>query len=71
VTGISLAGTSAKYFAQTNNCPATLAAGASCTIDVTFAPTVAGSKSAQLRIATSAKSTALSVTLSGTGVLLP
>lgn len=71
VTGISLAGTSAKYFAQTNNCPATLAAGASCTIDVTFAPTVAGSKSAQLRIATSAKSTALSVTLSGTGVLSP
>lgn len=71
VTSIGLTGTSAKYFTQSNDCPATLAAGATCRIDVRFVPAVAGSKSAQLKIATSATSTALSVALSGTGVVTP
>jgi len=68
VSSIGLTGTNAKYYAQTNNCPANLAAGASCTIGVTFKPTVTGSKSATLSIATSATSTPLKVTLSGTGL---
>jgi hypothetical protein len=71
IDGITLTGTSAKYFAQTNDCPASLAAGASCTIGVTFTPTVTGSKSATLRIATSATATPLGVSLKGTGVLPP
>jgi hypothetical protein len=71
IDGITLTGTSAKYFAQTNDCPASLAAGASCTIGVTFTPTVTGSKSATLRIATSATATPLGVSLRGTGVLPP
>ena len=39
-------------YTQTNNCPlspGTLAAGASCTIAVTFTPAVLGSRSATLR----------------------
>ncbi len=68
VTGISLTGSSAPLFAQTNDCPATLAAGASCTIGVTFSPTVAAAKSAKLSIATSATTAPLSVSLSGTGL---
>jgi hypothetical protein len=68
VNGITLTGTSSKYFEQTNNCPVNLAAGASCTVSVTFKPTATGSKTARLTIATSGTSTALSVTLSGTGV---
>jgi len=68
VTGISLTGTGASWFAQTSNCPGNLAAGASCTISVTFAPQAAASKSAKLSIATSATSTPLSVSLSGTGI---
>jgi hypothetical protein len=68
VTGISVTGTGASWFAQTNNCPASLAAGASCTISVTFTPLAAASKSAKLTIATSATSTPLSVSLSGTGI---
>jgi hypothetical protein len=68
VTGISLTGTAANSFAQTSSCPATLGAGQSCTIDVTFKPLAAGSKAAKLTIATSATSTPLSVSVSGTGI---
>jgi hypothetical protein len=71
VSSISLTGTAASWFAQTNDCPATLAAGASCTMSVTFTPLSAASKSAKLSIATSATATPLSVSLSGTGVLSP
>jgi hypothetical protein len=69
IDGITLTGTNAKYYAQTNNCGGTLEAGASCTIGVTFTPTVTGSRSAKLSIATSATSMPLSVSLSGTGVV--
>jgi len=68
IDSITLTGANAKYYAQTNNCPANLAAGASCTIGVTFTPTVTGIKSAKLSIATSATATPLSVSLSGTGL---
>lgn len=68
VTGISLTGTYASWFSQTNNCPANLAAGASCTISVRFTPQAALSKTAKLSIATSATSTPISVSLSGTGI---
>jgi hypothetical protein len=71
VNGISLTGTAASWYAQTNDCPATLAAGASCTISVTFTPLSVASKSAKVSIATSATATPLSVSLSGTGVLPP
>ena len=68
IDSITLTGTNAKYYSQASNCPAALAAGASCSIGVTFAPVVAGSKSAKLSIATSATATPLSVSLSGTGI---
>ena len=71
ILSLGLTGTSAKYFAQTNDCPATLEAGATCTIGVTFAPTVIGSKTAKLSIATTATATPLSVSVSGTGVSAP
>jgi hypothetical protein len=68
VDSIALTGTYASWFAKTNNCPASLAPGASCTISVTFTPQAALTKSAKLSIATSATSTSLSVSLSGTGI---
>jgi secreted trypsin-like serine protease len=71
VASISVTGTSARYFAQTHDCPATLAVGANCTVGVTFSPTVTGGKSAKLSIATSATAAPLSVSLSGTGVTAP
>jgi len=43
-SGISTAGD----FAQTNNCPLSLAPGRPCTIKVTFTPTAIGARSGQL-----------------------
>jgi len=54
ITSIGVTGTYARYFAQTNDCPGTLDVGSSCTIRVTFTPTVAGSKTAKVTIASSA-----------------
>jgi hypothetical protein len=68
VNSISLTGSYASWFAQSHNCPASLPAGASCTIGVTFKPLAVASRSAKLTIATSATSTPLGVSLSGTGI---
>jgi hypothetical protein len=50
---------------------AALAAGTSCTIDVTFTPTIVGSESASLSVSDGTASGPQTVSLSGTGVLLP
>jgi hypothetical protein len=71
VSSIGITGTYAAWFAQTNNCPSSLNAGASCTIGVTFKPLAVASRSAKVSIATSATATPLSVTVSGAGVLPP
>jgi hypothetical protein len=50
-----------------NTCPATLAAGASCTTAVEFAPTSAGPASGSLTVSSSALPTGTSVPLTGLG----
>jgi hypothetical protein len=55
-------------FAQTHNCGGSLAAGASCTINVTFRPTAAGARTGVLSVPSSAPGSPTTVTLSGTGV---
>jgi hypothetical protein len=70
ISNIALGGTNAGDFAQTNTCPSgstTLAAGASCSISVTFAPSAAGTRSASLQITDNASGSPQSVALSGTG----
>ena len=54
-------------FSQTNNCPASLAANASCAINVTFRPTATGSRTGTLSIADNAVTSPQSITLAGTG----
>jgi len=54
-------------FAQSNNCT-TLAAGASCTINVTFKPTAAGNASGTLTVTDTATNSPQTASLSGTGV---
>ncbi len=54
-------------FSETNNCGTSLAASASCTVSVTFAPTAAGSATGTLSVNSSAPSSPLTVALSGTG----
>jgi hypothetical protein len=53
-------------YTQTDNCGSTLAAGASCTISVTFTPNASGTLSGSLAIANSATTTPIGVSLSGT-----
>jgi sugar lactone lactonase YvrE len=71
VSGFSISGANAGEFAQTNNCAATLAPQASCSIAVSFAPTSAGAKSATLRVAADVQSGALTVALSGSATAAP
>jgi hypothetical protein len=66
VSGVSLTGADAGQFSQTNNC-SSVAAGSSCTISVTFAPTSAGAKSASISITHNASGSPTTVVLSGTG----
>ena len=70
ISSVGISGANAGDFAQTNTCPvspATLAANATCTISVTFAPSATGSRSASVTISDNATGAPHSVTLSGTG----
>ncbi|MDI5967081.1 choice-of-anchor D domain-containing protein [Streptantibioticus silvisoli] len=60
--------TTSGPYAQTNTCGATLAAGASCKVSVTFTPTAGGAQNGSLAIANSTTSTPVGATLTGTGV---
>jgi hypothetical protein len=54
-------------YAQTNNCPGSLNAAASCTISITFTPTVAGARNGALTITDNASSSPQSVNLTAVG----
>lgn len=55
-------------FAATNNCGTSLAAGANCTISVTFTPTAGGTRTGTLSVTDNAAGTPQSVSLSGIGL---
>ena len=59
--------TASGPFSEGNNCGTSLAAGASCTVTVMFAPTAAGAASGTLSVNSSAPGSPLTVALSGTG----
>jgi len=67
ITGIAITGTNAGDFAQTNTCGSSLAAGASCTVSVTFKPSAKGSLSGILSVTDNAPGSPQTVSLSGTG----
>ncbi|MCW2974785.1 MAG: coagulation factor 5/8 type domain protein [Actinomycetia bacterium] len=54
-------------FAQTNTCGSSIAAGASCSITVTFTPTASGTRTGSVTITSSAVNSPTSISLSGTG----
>ena len=67
ITSIAVTGD----YSQTNNCPATLAAAQTCTVNVVFTPTALGSRNGTLTIQSNlaASPTVMSVvTLSGSGI---
>ncbi|MFG2965982.1 choice-of-anchor D domain-containing protein [Streptomyces sp. NPDC048288] len=63
VSGVTVTGD----FAQTNTCGTSIAAGASCTVAVTFTPTASGTRTGDLSIAGNASNGTTTVALSGTG----
>ena len=63
---ITSIGTAAP-FSSTNNCGAVLASSASCTINLSFSPTAAGSASGTLTVLSDAPTSPDHVSLSGTG----
>jgi hypothetical protein len=69
ISSIGITGTNAGDFAQTNNCPVTLAVSSSCTVSVTFTPLASGTRSAALSITDNGASSPQSASLSGTGAM--
>jgi hypothetical protein len=68
VTSITTAGTDATSFTvPSQTCGATLAAGASCTFDVAFAPTAAGKLSGTIEIKDNVLGSPQKITVRGTG----
>src|SRR5439155_1278420 len=65
---ISITGANSNQFSQTNNCGASLAAGSSCIINVTFRPTTTGSMTATVTVADNASNSPQTVSLTGAGV---
>ncbi|MGA9509712.1 MAG: choice-of-anchor D domain-containing protein [Candidatus Sulfotelmatobacter sp.] len=54
-------------FAQVNNCPSTLAATSSCTINVTFTPTASGTRTGNLTVSDNAQGSPQVVNITGAG----
>src|SRR5207302_257562 len=68
VSSIAITGTNTGDFAETDNCGSSVAAGASCTINVTFTPGAAGSRTAAITITDNATGSPQAVTLSGAAI---
>ena len=68
ITGIKISSGNTGDFSQTNTCPSSLAANASCTITVTFTPTKTGKRSSTVKITDNATGSPQSAAISGTGV---
>jgi hypothetical protein len=67
ITSVALTGPDANDFAQTNNCGNSVAAGANCTIRVTFIPSAKGTRMAALSVADNGSGSPQTVSVSGTG----
>lgn len=69
ISKIAITGTNAGDFAQTHNCGSSLAAGASCSISVTFKPSASGMRTAALSVSDTGGGSPQAIPLSGTGVV--
>jgi len=73
ISSIAFGGTNPGDFGQTNNCGGSLNGGASCTINVTFAPAATGARTANLIITDNSGNvpgSTQTVSLTGTGTAL-
>lgn len=68
ISGISVGGTNAADFHQSNTCAATLAPNTNCSVSVLFSPSLAATEQASLRVSTNAPGSPQTAALAGTGV---
>jgi hypothetical protein len=68
ISQISVTGNNASDFSETHDCGVSMAAGASCSISVIFAPSGAGSRQAAISIADNATGSPHTVALSGSAM---
>jgi hypothetical protein len=69
ITAVTITGTDATDFIETNTCPASLSPGVHCTISVTFMPTHIGPRAASVSITDTAAGRPQTIALSGAGVV--
>jgi hypothetical protein len=67
VTKISLTGTDARDFAETNTCSTSIPAGESCSMTVTFTPSTDGKRTADISVTDNGGGSPQTAALSGTG----
>ncbi len=67
VSSIALSGTQVSDFQLSTTCGAAVAAGASCTVSLTFTPTGNGTRTATVQLSDSVVGSPQSIALSGTG----
>jgi hypothetical protein len=67
IKSLSITGTNLSDFTETNTCQPSVAAGASCSITVTFTPTASGLRTADVSIADGGGGSPQTVALNGTG----
>ncbi|MEI9977858.1 MAG: choice-of-anchor D domain-containing protein [Edaphobacter sp.] len=71
ISGITITGANNVDFAETNTCGASLVAGGTCTISVTFIPATPGSLAASISVADNASGSPQTVALTGTATAVP
>jgi hypothetical protein len=68
ITSIGVSGINSADFPLAKNCPAALAAGASCTLTIYFKPLATGTRTGTIVIKDNAGTGSQTVTLTGTGL---
>jgi Big-like domain-containing protein/VCBS repeat protein/centrosomal CEP192-like protein len=68
IATIAVSGTNSGDFSESDNCGTSVLGDASCTINVKFQPTTAGTRSASLTVTDNAADSPESITLTGTAV---
>jgi hypothetical protein len=66
IYAFTISGANAADFSQVNNCSESLAAGTSCTVQLTFTPSAVGTRTAYLNIADGSVNPTQSISLMGT-----
>jgi FG-GAP-like repeat/HYDIN/CFA65/VesB-like, Ig-like domain/FG-GAP repeat len=67
ISSIAITGADASDFSETDTCGAGIAAGANCTISVTFKPSSSGTRSASVTVTDNASGSPHTISLTGTG----